>query len=186
MSYARVGYHYARPGVTDDHFPIMPEDVRPLEMPDNWVPIASHGSRNSVFFQAEDIIKGDPYFQVDQDNIFAGGELMVWKPESDKEKLILEIPVSEDGNYKIWFTAALTPNSGKFGPSLNGKKWKFAGGESEFDLYVPYRTLLRNYGLEPIKLKGGENLEITVHFNGAENAWEPEIGIDFIWLQKLD
>jgi hypothetical protein len=187
MSYARIGYHYARPGVTDDHFPVMPEDVRPLELPPDWQPVASHGSRNSVFYQAEEIINGNPNFQIYTDHLYAGGELMVWKPESDKESLNFEIPVTEDGNYRIWFTAALTPNSGKFSVSLNDKPIPFSGGASEVDLYVPYRTLLRNFSLESIALSKDTVLKITIHNAGSESSsWEPETGFDFIWLQKIE
>jgi len=187
MSYARIGYHYGRPGLTDDHFPIMPEDVRPLELPPDWQPVASHGSRNSVFYQAEDIITNDPYFQINTSNLWAGGELMVWKPESDKETLNFEIPVSEDGKYRIWFTAALTPNSGKFSASLNGNPTNFSGEKSEIDLYVPYRTILRNFSLETVELKKDTNLEITVHHARSESSsFESQIGLDFIWLQKLE
>jgi hypothetical protein len=187
MSFARIGYHYARPGVTDDHFPIMQEDVRKLELPAGWQPVASHGSRNSVFYQAEDVMLPDPYFQIYTDNLYAGGELMVWKPESDKESLDLAIPVKEDGNYRIWFTVAHTPNSGRFSVSLDGKKAKFSGGKPVIDLYEPYRTMLRNYFLEPVvELKKDTKLEITVHYNGSQSPYETDIGIDFIWLQKME
>ena len=56
LSYARIGYHYATPGVTDDHLAIMPEDVRPLQLPDGWQPAARRGASNSIFFAAEDIV----------------------------------------------------------------------------------------------------------------------------------
>ncbi len=187
LSYARIGYHYARPGLTDDHFPIMPEDVRPLELPPNWQPVASHGSRNSLFYQAEDIITSNPSYQIYRGNLWAAGELLAWKPESNGESLNFQIPVPGDGKYRIWFTAALTPNSGKLSASLNGNPTNFSGGVSEIDLFVPYRTLSRNFSLETVELKKATNLEITIHYTGSDSgSREPEIGLDFIWLQKLE
>ena len=186
MSYARIGYHYARPGLTDDHFPIMPDDVRPLELPAGWKPVASHGSMNAVFYQAEEVISGDPYYQLITNNLWAGGELMVWEPESKEETMALKVPVSEEGRYRIWFTAALTPQSGKFSVSLNGEPVNFEGGASETDLYIPYRTLSRNFSLEPADLKKGMDLDITLHYKGSQKHFETDIGIDFIWLQKVE
>ncbi|MBL7110897.1 MAG: DUF2961 domain-containing protein [Bacteroidales bacterium] len=187
LSYARIGYHYARPGLTDDHFPIMPEDVRPLELPENWQPVASHGSRNSVFYQAEEIIASDIDTEFREDNLYAGGKLMVWKPRLTKESLDFLVPVAEDGKYRIYFTAALNLNSGIFSASLNGNAFNFSDGTSVKDLCVPYRTLLRNFSLEPVELKKDTNLKITIHYTGSQSgSSEPEIGIDFIWIQKLE
>ena len=58
LSYARIGYHYARPGTMDDCEPLMPEDLRFLQLPENWQPVGKKGSANAIFYTAEDIMEG--------------------------------------------------------------------------------------------------------------------------------
>jgi hypothetical protein len=54
------------------------------------------------------------------------------------------------------------------------------------DLYRPYRTLLRNFTLSPMELDPGFH-RLTLKFEGADpQVKKPEIGIDFIWIQKID
>jgi hypothetical protein len=54
------------------------------------------------------------------------------------------------------------------------------------DLYRPFRTLLRNFTLPPLELGPGWH-RLTLKFEGANpDVEKPEIGIDFIWIQKID
>ncbi|UCD29955.1 MAG: DUF2961 domain-containing protein, partial [Planctomycetota bacterium] len=53
ISYARIGYHYGIPGLTDDHVTVTREDLRHLELPEGWRPVPALGSKNSGFYQAE-------------------------------------------------------------------------------------------------------------------------------------
>lgn len=182
MSYARIAYHYGRPGLMDDHVPITDEDLRHLELPPNWQPIAFRGSANAVFFQAEDVLakKDQPGLSDVQNNLWSGGRLLVWKPGQKGDELAFKLPVEAAGKYQLHLTAALTPDSGRVIVQVDGKKAGFGGKESVIDLAVPHRTLSRVFSSSTLELTAGEHT-LTLQYDGEPGR---TIGIDFIWLQK--
>jgi len=125
--------------VTDDHLAITPEEVRELHLPENWVPVARGGARNSVFYQTEDLAADDS-LPMASGNLYAGGQLPVWSP-APGDVLRLTVPVPEAGEYRIHFIARLDPGSGALHVNWDGAP------------------------------AGGSN---------------PRIGIDFVWVQKLE
>ena len=66
--------------MTDDHVNITDEDVRHLELPANWQPAARMGARGSTFHQAEDVAQEETHVSTVKGNLWAGGQLMVWRP----------------------------------------------------------------------------------------------------------
>jgi hypothetical protein len=66
MSYARIGYHYARPGLTDDHQAIMPAVLRLPLLPANWQPAARMGAANSMFYAAEEVVTDNGATRMDK------------------------------------------------------------------------------------------------------------------------
>lgn len=186
LTYARIGYHYARPGLTDDHEAIMPEDLRPLQLPENWQPASRMGARNSVIYPAEKLLSDHSHTRFQEDRLWAGGRLLTWTPQNQGESKDFVFEVDKQGKYRIYITAALTPRSGSFAVLLNGKPLPRRDEGDEIDLYRPYRTLLRNFALQEVSLEPGE-YTLALKFAGAhDNVSEPEIGIDFIWIQILD
>jgi hypothetical protein len=180
FSYARLAYHYGRPGIMDDHVNISDEDLRLLELPETWMPVARRGSANSVFHQFEEIT--DTPLQLREGRLWAGGSVAVWRPTKPGDELSLKVPVAEAGRYALRFTAALTAKSGKFSASLDGKP--ILGADEPVDLFVPYRTLLRTFSSPTLDLSQGEH-QITLRYEGGpEGVPEPEIGLDFLWVQK--
>ncbi len=185
LSYARIGYHYARPGLTDDHIPIMPEDLRSQELP-LWQPAARMGARDSVFFPAETILADAGNTHLRTDTFWAGGECLFWTPESTGEQKPLLFSVTEAGKKRIYLTLALTPRSGRIKVVLDGKEVQFTEAKTEIDLNRPHRILLRNFALPETELSAGEH-QLTLIYAGAEPEIEaPEIGIDFIWVQSIE
>jgi hypothetical protein len=182
MSYARIGYHYGRPGLTDDHLAIMPADVRALQLP-RWMPAARMGARNSVIYQAEELLSVS--LPAASAALYAGGRLPVWRPRTSGEALRLRVPVAEDGEYRFNFVARLDPRGGTVRVLWNGEPVELGGGSAGVDLYRPYRTLLRNFRLPSQELSAGTyTLEFV--FDGApEDVTRPEIGIDFVWVQEV-
>ncbi len=183
VSYARISYHYGCPGLRDDHLPITDEDVRYLELPEDWEPAARGAARDSVFYQAEELVEGDPDYGLRKGRLWARGELFVWNPERRGNELILTIPVQEDGDYVIHITAALTCDSGKFSARLDGQRLHF-NGKDETSLFVPHRTLLRNFGSEKRHLTKGKHELLLKHEGVAEDDTQGSIGLDFLWVQK--
>jgi hypothetical protein len=188
FSYARVGYHYGRPGLTDDFVELTNEDVRGLRLPDNWQPLADFGARNSVFYQAEELVRTREHTSSQQGELWSGGKLLTWTPQSAKEELPLEISVSDDGKYTLHVTAAQTPQATRVLASLDGQPLPFATEDGSLDLRTDFRVQLRDFVTHELQLsKGTHRLTLRV----AEDPTAPQaagvqptIGIDFIWLQK--
>jgi len=178
MSYARIAYHYARPGVTDDHQPLMPQDLQLPLLPENWQPAARMGARNSVFFKAEDIAADTKQIRLAKARLWAGGQLFVWTPKKVGDTIDFTIPIETTGKIQINVALARTPKAGKIAFLVDGKPM------TEADLHRPYRTLLRNTPLQTLELTSGNHTLTLELKRPAKDSAQTEIGIDFIWVQK--
>ena len=185
LSYARTAYHYARPGLTDDHLAIMPEDLRPQRLPP-WEPAMRMGARNSVVHRAEDLITDRRDTRFAAGRIWAGDRLLVWNPRSEGASKTFTLPIAESGTYRIHVTAGLTPRSGRFAPAVDGQAVQLRSRQDVVDLYRPYRTLLRDFALQDLELDSGRHSLVLTYRGAPEGIAAPEIGIDFIWIQKVD
>jgi len=183
LSYARLGYHYGRPGMTDDHVAIMPDDVREQVLP-TWMPAARMGARNAVMYQTEELLGGLrlPY---GSGRLYAGGRLPVWRPARPGDVLRLSVPVAADGEYRIHIVARLDPNGGVARVMWDGEAAELSTGTSALDFHRPYRTLLRDYTLGRRTLTAGTHTLAFVFDGASEGVVQPEIGIDFVWVQKI-
>ncbi|MHC4566690.1 MAG: glycoside hydrolase family 172 protein [Planctomycetota bacterium] len=181
VSYARIGYHYAKAGLRDDHVPLTDEDVRHLELPSNWQPEARMGAAGGAFYQAEQILVKSPQrSDIVQGNLWAGGKLLVWQPQGG-EVLELGLDVPETCVYVFHITAALTPQAGQFYATLDDKLIDLGDKENPIDLNVPYRTLLRNFSSWEIELEKGSH---TLKIHNAGEKPGANLGLDFVWTQK--
>jgi len=184
MSYARIAYHYARPGVTDDHVTITNEDVRHLELPADWQPAARGAVRNSVFHQAEALAQPGAAITFELGNLWAGGRLLVWRPAQVGSSLTLNVPVPENAKYALHLAMALTPRSGSVLVTLDGNKIGVGGNSGIVDLHVPHRTLLRQYSSKTIELNKGEHV-LTLEYTGSpKDGTGHTIGIDYVCVQS--
>jgi hypothetical protein len=184
LSYARMGYHYARPGISDDHMAIMPEDLRYLELPERWKPAARMGARDSVFYEAESIIRERMHTRMEEGRLWSAGRLLLWHPRNPAESKAFAFRIREKGNYRVHFAAALNPNSGKISVALDDRFIALANDQKIVDLHRPYRVLLRNFTLPSAELDVGVHT-LILKFEGAlPDILRPEVGIDFIWVQK--
>jgi len=180
-SYARIGYHYARPGTVDDHVPLSDEDVRPL-IPPAWEPAARGAARGALFHPVEALLTEDAAVTFDHDPLWAGGRGVVWQPRKAGDELVLNLPVREKGRYVIALTAGLSRDFGRFSATLDGTPIAF--GAKVMDLHRPYRKMLRNFFAPPRVLEAGlHTLRLRAEgpsVKGGGNA----LGLDFIWVQK--
>ncbi|MFH1942734.1 MAG: glycoside hydrolase family 172 protein [bacterium] len=186
LSYARIAYHYARPGLTDDHQPIMPEDVRHLLLPFPWQPEARFGARNAQFYAAENLLAERRNTRLEQGRLWAGGRVLIWTPEKIGDSKSFSIPVNVAGKKRITITAAMTPRSGRMTVLLDGAPLSLTNESETVDLYRPYRTLLRNFTLVTAELSRGLHTLTCVYSGTEATIPRPEIGIDFIWVQNID
>ena len=186
LSYARIGYHYARPGAIDDHLAIMPEDLRHLELPEVWMPAARMGARDSVFYEAERIVRERIHTRRMPGRLWSGAWILTWYPRNSGESKAFSFRIEERGAYRVHFAAALTPASGKISLALDDQPTSLAGDEKIINLNRPYRTLLRNFTLPAAELEAGWHTLIIKFEEAPAHIEKPEIGIDFIWVQKTD
>jgi hypothetical protein len=184
MSYARIGYHYARPGLTDDHQALMPNDLQLPPLPENWQPAARMGAAKSVFFQAEDILTGTADTGTREARIWAGGKLLVWTPKKEGDRKDFKITVDAAGKKQIHVALALTPQSGTARFFLDDKPLPLANRADTVNLHTPYRTLLRSIALTTTELQRGDHILTMESVNEPDSGGRREIGIDFIWVQE--
>lgn len=184
FSYARIGYHYGRPGLIDDHLAVTPADVRPLRLPEAWVPAARGGARNAVFYQAETLVRA-PRPPLESGRIYAGGRVLVWRPARPREELHLSVPVDTSGEYRIRFVARLDSNGGRVRLLLDGAPATLASGDSTVDLRLPDRTVLRDFYLAPALLTAGPHDLAFVYDGAPAEVARPAIGLDFVWVQEV-
>ncbi len=175
FSYGRIIYHYGLPGMIDDHIPLSDSDVKLPQLPKNWMPVRRYFCANADFYQAEDIAREGQEFELKEQDIWAGGKILVWKGAS----ISFTLPVTEEGEYVIVFTARRAPGAGSFESEINGQKLNF-GEETLIELSVPYRTLARNFVAAPVTLTAGEQILTLINKSDPQKP----IGIDFIWIMR--
>ncbi|MEN6333029.1 MAG: glycoside hydrolase family 172 protein, partial [Phycisphaerales bacterium] len=184
MSYARIGYHYARPGVTDDHLALMPKDLRLVPLPENWQPAARGGASNSVFFQAEEVVADPTNTRLQEARIWAGGKTLLWTPQKKGERKSFRIAVAASGKRQIHVAFGQTPHSGRVGFYLDNQPLTLADKADSLDLRCPCGTLLRSFDLTPVDLRSGDHVLAIESLDEPDSAGRPEIGVDFIWIQE--
>jgi len=183
FSYARIGYHYAQPGVTDDFLPIKPADLREPQLPEAWQPAALKGAANSVFFTAEDVLTETEATRLEMGRLWAGGRLLVWTPKQNGDRVEFKIPIESAGKKQINVAMAMTPQAGEVAFLLDSKPLPLGNRSDSANLYRPYRTLLRRVALMPGELSAGDHT-LTIELKGrSDRVSNPEIGIDFFWVQ---
>ena len=184
FSYARIGYHYGRPGLSDDHLPITPADVRELRLPEAWVPAARGGARNAVFHQTESLVRG-ARLPFEEGRLYAGGRIPVWRPARPGDVLRLRVPVDTAGQYRIRLVARLDSDGGRVRLRWDGAPVTLASGDSTVDLRLPDRAVLRDFYLRPARLAAGPH-ELELVFEGAAaEVARPAVAIDFVWVQEV-
>lgn len=177
-SYARLGYHYARPGAIDDHLPITAEDVRPLELP-AWTARAEGGARGSIFVEAEGALEPPPSgVSIREGALYSGGALAVWSPAGQDDVRSFRFSVPEAGDYAVGFCALQSDDSG---PVRFWVDDRAAEDEvTSVDLRQPSRLVLRQIHSEPLALAPGKH---TLHVSATGESGRI-VGIDFLWIQR--
>jgi hypothetical protein len=190
MSYARIGYHYARPGLMDDHVTITDEDVRPLALPANWQPAARGGARHTTFFEPEDLVQPGARTRSEEGNLWSGSRLLVWEPKDVGDKISFRLPVAESGRYALVLGLALDSRAGTISVQVDGKDVRYGDGDNRgeagntLDLHDPYRVLLRHFAARPIDLSPGDHT-LTLRCESLSKASDPTaFGIDYVGLQR--
>jgi hypothetical protein len=177
FSYARIAYHYGAPEIVDDHVLLTDRDVELPRLPEIWMPVGRKYTRDTAFFQAEEILEGEPSPTFLEGPLWAGGRLLVWRPSQTGEELTLSVPVAEDGEYNIALTAARHPGAGSFSAALDGGPLELNGTPGPVELSVPHGTLSRNFKSEGVTLASG------AHALTLRSEAPGDVGLDFVWVR---
>lgn len=179
MAYARIGYHYARPGTMDDHVVINPDMVRPQALPMGWQPAPIGAAMNSEFYEPKDLLAEIPANSMRVEGpLWSNGELLRWQPRQPGEELTFIIPIKEPGSHNFRLGMALDSDSGKISARIQSGD-EDPGEGKMLDLYDPHRTLLRGLDVAAKRIDG-DKVKMILRFEGGK----PDIGIDFIWVQR--
>ncbi len=180
FTYARISYHYAMPGLRDDHVTITTEDIRSPKLPDNWLPKAEGGTSNSVFYQAEDIIETNQNVTIDKDNLWSAGKAIMWSPSDKNEEITFDFDIKDDGVYTIYIVAGFLDDAGNITARFQDQPVKLMGRDS-FDLKAPNRKYAGN-----INISENQTLKKGIYKLKFKNVGpgNSKVAIDFFWLQK--
>jgi hypothetical protein len=144
------------------------------------------GARDSVFYEAERIMRERIHTRMVQGRLWSGARLLNWYPRNPGESKAFSFRIDEKGTYRVHFAVALTPSAGKISVAMNDRLTSLTNNEKIINLNRPHRTLIRNFTLPASELEPGRHT-LILKFEGAPvDVERPEIGIDFIWIQKTD
>jgi len=184
-SYARIAYHYARPGLMDDHVLITDEDLRPPQYPPSWEPLARFAVRNSTFLAAEDVVMGEAARWIESGPLWAGGQLLVWRPIGPGDELRFVLPTPDEAHYGPFVCLRLDARGGRVSARFAGTPLRFEQGGEAISLFDPHRVLARQYDGQELQLPGGTH-EFVLRYEGPVDggAGTPAIGIDYLGLRR--
>jgi len=177
FSYARIGYHYARPGMMDDHVALTDADVRPLELP-AWEPVPRGQAVNSTFQACEHLVAQTAATTIEEGGMWQGGRLLVWTPAEAGATLELPLEIPEKGTYEIQLVCRLREDGGAFTATLDGQPLAF-NGDKPLALAAPHHTLSRLFSSPERPLDSGRHVVVLK----AVEAGKP-IGLDFFAMKK--
>jgi hypothetical protein len=98
---------------------------------------------------------------------------------------MFSVPIRAAGEYRIHFVARLDRNGGSATMRFDGESAVLTTDTTAIDLFRPFRTLLRNFTLQPRALEAGTHTLEFVFDGGGEGVERPELGIDFVWVQEV-
>lgn len=188
MSYARISYYYARPGTYDDHVAIQDADLRHLELAANLVPAPEFMLKGAVFHEIETLLPAELSPAFEAGPLWSGGKHV--KFDGSKGPMKLRLPIEKDGNYELYFACARTPTSAVADVTIDGNPVVFSDDATSLKLFVPVRTLAREFVTKKLGLTAGEHaIEIKTRpqpeVSGMGVTPGDAIGLDYIAVKPV-
>jgi hypothetical protein len=174
MSYARLSYYYARPGVIDDSVNLQDADLRVVPLP-AWRVQAGGAATGATFFEAEDMVASGDAAEIVADAQCSGGKLARLKPGTGASNGLL-LRVEKPGKYNVVLTCLSGPKHVHFVATIDGSILKHDQDQERVDLHTPHLERLVNLWFDPIELAPGE------HRLGIDRADGP-VDVDFAWIR---
>jgi hypothetical protein len=178
LSYARIAYHYARPGAIDDHRGLMPSDLKVPLLPARE-PMAVGAAAGAKFHFLEDLRPGVTSGKLEIGSFPLATRLRVtlWQAEQGG-KLKFSLPVEQAGLASIHLVAVHRPDGAKVRVFVDGKPLARQDGGEEVSLRSAYAPRVLNVHFKPLDLQAGQR-EVVLE------CVEPgPVGLDYVWVKK--
>jgi hypothetical protein len=178
LSYARIAYHYARPGAVDDHRPLMPSDLRVVPLPKRELQ-ALGGARGARFYLPNQLSPEAISGKLETVPFPLATQLQValWRAEKG-DKLKLSLPVEKSGRATIHLVTVHRPEGATVRVVLDGTPLSTADGREQMSLRSTYAPRVLNVDLKPVELKTGSREVIL------ECVEAGEVGLDYVWVKS--
>ena len=177
LSYARIAYHYARPGADDDHRGLMPSDLKIPVLPKRE-PKALHGAAGARFHFLDQLRPEASSGQVETvpDPLATQLQVVLWHAEKGG-RLKLNLPVGQDGRASIHLVAVHRPDGATVRVLLDGTPLRVEGGAEVVRLRTAHASRVLNVHFEPVDLKAGSREMVL-------ECVEPgPVGLDYVWVK---
>ena len=177
LSYARIAYHYARPGAVDDHRGLMPSDLKIPLLPKRE-PRALGGASGARFSLFDQLHPEATAGRVEITPFALATHLQVtlWQAgQGDKLKCVL--PIEKDGRAFIHIVAVHRPDGATVRMLLDGKPLPPEGGGETVRLRSAHAPRVLNVHCKPVALKAG------AHELVLECVEAGSVGLDYVWVK---
>ena len=178
LSYARIAYHYARPGTMDDHRGLMPSDLKIPVLPKRE-PKAVHGAAGARFHFMDQLRPEASSGQIETVPFPLATQLQValWHAGTGG-RLKLNLPVGKDGRASIHWVAVHRPDGATVRVLLDGQPLRVEGGAEVVRLRTAHVPRVLNVHFEPVDLKAGSREMVL-------ECVEPgPVGLDYVWVKS--
>lgn len=177
LSYARVAYHYARPGAVDDHRGLMPSDlrVRPLPKRPFEAVLGAAGAASFAFGDLKPEVTAGPLATVPFP-LAPQLEVVEWRAEKGA-RLTFGLPVAKDGRASLHLVAVHRTDGATVRVLVDGKPLAAQDGAEAVSLRSAHAPRVLNVHFRPVDLKAGARQVVL-------ECVEPGVvGLDSIWVK---
>jgi hypothetical protein len=177
LSYARIAYVYARPGMVDDHRGLMPSDLKIPALPKRE-PVAAGGATGATIHLADQLRPEATAGNVETVPFPLATQLQVvqWRAEKGGA-LKLSLPIEKDGRYAIHLVAVHQQAGATVRAAAGGKPLHVGKDSAIVSFRSAHAPRVLNVNFRPVELKAGRS-ELVL------GCAEPGlVGLDYVWVK---
>jgi hypothetical protein len=177
LSYARIAYHYARPGAIDDHRGLMPADLVVPPLP-RREPKALGGATGARFLYADQMQPEAVGSRLESapERLATRLKTDLWHAEKGG-RLKLTLPVEKAGRLGLHLVAIHRPEGATVRLLLDGQPLAAADGKTEIPLRTRHVPRDLNVHFKPVPVAAGNRSLVL-------ECVEPgPVGLDYFWIK---
>lgn len=177
LSYARIAYHYARPGAVDDHRGLVPSDLRIVPIPFREFEAAG-GASGATFHASDKLNVKATAGLVEAIPMPLATQLKVVQWHAEKgARLTMELPIEKSGQVAIHPVMVHQPKGAVVRFLYGGKALTHGDRQEAVSLQTAHATRVLNLNFHRIDATPGTK-ELVVE------CLEPGlVGLDYVWVK---